>query len=113
MGGCRELEEDIPKRLRKLPSPCGYRGAVRRRGRPLATGQKRHLLGAYVDEEVKETFDDARWRDETLRLARSKTKRARMTDPQDGRVGRLVEFRLKQKRSYGRHTSAPKDEVPL
>jgi|GEM_PF-2817992 hypothetical protein len=113
MGGCRELEEGILKRLRKLPSPCGYRGAVRRRGRPLATGQKRHPLGADVDDEAREAFDDIRWRDENPRLARSKTERARMTYPQDGRVGRLVEFRLKQKRSYGRHTSALKGKVLL
>lgn len=112
MGGRRALGESF-KGLRKLPSPSGYRGAVRHRGRPLATGQKRHPLGANVDDEGCKLSDDARRRDETPELARSKTKRAQMTDPQDGRVGRLVEFRLKQKRSYGRHTSALKGKISL
>jgi len=31
-----------------------------------------------------------------------------MIDPQDGRVGRIVEFHLKQKRSYGQHTPDPR-----
>jgi hypothetical protein len=37
-----------------------------------------------------------------------------MIDPQDGRVGRIVEFHLKQKRSYGQHTpdsGASRDEA--